>query len=55
MWTELILENRDNVLRELDTLLANLGQYRQAIADKDPATLQALLNEGKLRKEQIDG
>jgi prephenate dehydrogenase len=55
MWTELILENRDNVLRELDTLLANLGQYRQAIADKDPATLQTLLNEGKLRKEQIDG
>jgi prephenate dehydrogenase len=55
MWSELILENRENVLRELDTLLENLGQYRQAISDGDQASLRTLLNEGKLRKEQIDG
>jgi prephenate dehydrogenase len=55
MWAELILENRENVLRELDTLLGNLAQYRQAIADSDQARLQGLLNDGKLRKEQIDG
>jgi prephenate dehydrogenase len=55
MWSELIMENQENVLRELDTLLGNLAQYRQAIADGDQARLQELLNDGKLRKEQIDG
>jgi prephenate dehydrogenase len=55
MWSELIMENQENVLRELDTLLGNLSQYRQAIADGDQARLQELLNDGKLRKEQIDG
>lgn len=55
MWAELFLENRTNILFELDTLLDNLHQYRDAVADNDFTTLRDLLQEGKLRKEEIDG
>lgn len=55
MWTELFLENRDFLLAELDSLIASLGQYRDALAAEDAAALEALLEEGKRRKEEIDG
>ena len=55
MWAELILENRDNMLSELDTLLENLTQYRDAIAADDVSALRGLLDDGKRRKEEIDG
>lgn len=55
MWSELILENRENMLAEMDVLIENLTKYRDAIADNDNDTLTALLQEGKERKEQIDG
>ncbi len=55
MWAELILENRQNMLREMDGLIGCLTQYRDAIAEDDFVTLRDLLNEGKLRKEEIDG
>ena len=55
MWAELFLENREFVLSELDTLIAALGTYRDAVAADDSETLIALLDEGKRRKEQVDG
>ena len=55
MWAELFLENRDHVLSELDTLLASLSAYRSAIAEEDRDQLIALLDEGKKRKEAVDG
>ena len=55
MWAELILENRENMLREMDTILGNLAKYRDAIAADDFPALRELLQEGKLRKEAIDG
>ena len=55
MWAELFLENRDNTLFELDTFIASLQKYRDAIADNDEDTLVALLQEGKRRKEEVDG
>lgn len=51
MWTELFLDNRDNLLRELDCIIASLGQYRDAMAAGDAETLCALLEEGKRCKE----
>ena len=54
MWAELFLSNQENILNELDYYLNSLQQYRDAIADKDEARLISLLNEGKLRKEEID-
>ena len=55
MWTELFLENRENLLFELDTYLNSLVQYRKAIAENDADSLIALLQEGKRRKEEVDG
>lgn len=55
MWAELFLENRDNTLFELDTFIASLQEYRDAIAENDEDTLVALLQEGKRRKEEVDG
>ena len=55
MWAELFLENREHVLSELDTLLSSLTAYRDAVAAGDQDTLIALLDEGKKRKEAVDG
>ena len=55
MWAELFLENREFVLSELNTYLAALEQYRDAVEKQDIQTLVALLEEGKRRKEEVDG
>ena len=55
MWAELFLENRDNTLYELDTFIESLQAYRDAIASNDEGTLITLLEEGKRRKEEVDG
>ncbi|NMA37622.1 MAG: prephenate dehydrogenase/arogenate dehydrogenase family protein, partial [Papillibacter sp.] len=55
MWTALFLENRENLLSELDILIASLGKYREALAEGDGAALRRLLDEGRRRKEEIDG
>ena len=55
MWAEPFLENRENVLFELNTYIQSLQAYQKAIQDEDMAQLVALLEEGKLRKEQVDG
>jgi prephenate dehydrogenase len=55
MWAELFLSNRGNLLNELDVLIASLQTYRDAIEQKDSAQLIRLLEEGKNRKEEVDG
>lgn len=55
MWSELFLENRENVLFELDTYIKNLTAYRDAISRMDSEKLTALLEEGKKCKEEVDG
>ena len=55
MWAELFLENREFVLQELNTYLDALTAYRDAVAAGDEDTLIALLDEGKRRKEEVDG
>ncbi len=55
MWAELFLENKDNVLFELDHYIGSLSAYRDAIADDDMDKLVTLLDEGKKRKEEVDG
>lgn len=55
MWAELILENRDNTLYELDTFIDSLQAYRDAIASNNQSELITLLEDGKRRKEEVDG
>lgn len=55
MWSELFLSNKDNVLEELDFFIQSLRDYRTAIENDDADTLIHLLNEGRKRKEEVDG
>lgn len=55
MWAELFLENKDNLLHELDIFIAHLGEYRDAMQRGDLAALTRLLDEGRRRKEEVDG
>jgi prephenate dehydrogenase len=53
MWTELFLDNRVALTEELDTLIGNLKDIRNAIDSGDAETLRALLREGRLIKERL--
>lgn len=55
MWAELFLENKENILLELDCLIKSLHAYRDAISRDDMPELIRLLEEGKRRKEEVDG
>lgn len=55
MWAELFLSNRENILTELSFYIDSLEQYRKAIEKNDRSALEALLAEGKVRKEEVDG
>ena len=55
MWAELVLENKDNLLRELDQLIGALDEYRAAMAEGDLERLTQLLDDGRRAKEEVDG
>ena len=55
MWAELFLENRDYLMAELDTLTEKLMEYRSAMERDDLPGLIQLLDEGRRRKEEVDG
>ena len=55
MWAELFLSNKENILSELDFCIDSLKAYRAAIADNNEPELIALLDEGRRKKEEIDG
>ena len=54
MWTELFLENDDLLLPALDDLILRLQCYREALASRDPAQLEPVLQEGNLCKQSLD-
>ena len=54
MWTELFLENRDNLLHEIDNIVSALTDFRAALAADDGEKLSALLREGTQDKSRID-
>lgn len=51
MWTELFIENRENLLTEIDHLMNSLAEYRKAIAEGNAQTLCSLLHDGCVAKE----
>lgn len=55
MWAELFLENKDYLCGELDGLINSLNEYKTAMVNDDRETLVRLLDEGRRRKEEVDG
>lgn len=55
MWTELFLENKEHLLKELRYLMASLAEYEDALLREDASALRQLLLDGKRRKEEVDG
>lgn len=54
MWTELFLENKDNLIFELDYLIDELKKYSDAMKNDDATELKKLLKEGREAKERAD-
>lgn len=55
MWAELFLSNRENVLKELDFYITSLQQYQRCLETEDEQELIRLLEEGRRRKQEVDG
>jgi len=51
LWTELFLENGDNLADEIELLSENLLEYAKAIREKDGEKLSALLTDGTESKK----
>ena len=54
MWTELFLDNKDNLIFELDNIINELKKYSDAMKNDDPETLRQLLKDGREAKERAD-
>lgn len=54
MWTELFLDNKENLISELDMLIDELKKYSDAMKADDAETLRRLLKDGKEAKIKAD-
>ena len=54
MWTELFIDNKDNLIFELDNIIAELQKYSDALKCDDAQTLKQLLKDGKEAKIKAD-
>ena len=52
LWSELFLLNKDNLLAEIDILLKNLSEYKQAISNEDKSGVLKAIKEGRILKER---
>lgn len=55
MWTELFLENHDNLSNELGLIIGSLQEYKDAIDSGNAELLAELLQAGVDAKEKADG
>lgn len=55
MWAELFMENRDFLINELNMFIDSLNEYKEAMEDNDMEKLVRILDEGRKRKEEVDG
>lgn len=52
MWTDLFMQNRENLMYELDTLIENLNKYNSALKNADSGEMLRLIAEGRQLKEE---
>ena len=54
MWTELFLENRDELLKQMDLFLDKFTQLRDALASQDEETMKAMMRLSSYRRSFFD-
>ena len=54
MWTELFIENKDNLVSDIDEIIKHLTEYRNAIEAGDENELRELLADGVRQKEAAE-
>lgn len=52
MWTDLFMQNRENLMYELDILIENLTKYNTALKNSDSDEMLRLIAEGRQLKEE---
>lgn len=50
MWTEIFLENKDNLISEIDSFIERLTEYNNALKNEEEEKLFKLLKEGREQK-----
>lgn len=53
MWTQLFLDNKEPLVREIDDLVSNLMKFKYNIVNEDGNALEELMKEGNRIKEEI--
>ncbi|WP_444642127.1 prephenate dehydrogenase [Caproiciproducens sp. R1] len=53
LWAELFIDNRKALSEELDTLITNITDIKEAVAKGDAEALRVLLRRGRLIKERL--
>lgn len=53
MWTELFIDNKEPLVREIDDLVSNLMQFKYNIVNEDADALTELMKKGNKIKEEI--
>lgn len=54
MWTSLFMCNKEALLKELDQIISNITEYRDAIREDDKERLRGLLRDGRILKEKCN-
>ena len=52
LWTQLFLANEENLLYEIDIIIRNLQDYKDAIACSDASRLSGIIKTGRILKER---
>ncbi len=52
LWTQLFLANKENLLYEIDILIRNLQDYKDAVACSDAPRLSGIIKTGRILKER---
>lgn len=53
MWTELFIDNKEPLVREIDDLVSNLMKFKYSIVNGDEQSLHDLMEKGNRIKEEI--
>ncbi len=53
MWTELFMDNKENLIMELDSLIIRLTEYNDALKNADVPAMEKLLADGRIAKERL--